>query len=186
MLEAQSKKLTQQSIKIHFPVVITLLHWLYLATGRGPSRGLRLYYRLSCRATLTSDCAGMEDKNGDIHMTELHTRDLQQCHMVEEEKSDRATCCTRRTAASRQSLPAVIPPRCTASTLRAGRSREAIICRRLGRSINSLMPGSLLLRSWQVEACRGARSSLLLCCFCRPLGSFQESRRSLSLQVMGR
>ena len=58
--------------------------------------------------------------------------------------------------------------------------------RRLGRSINSLMPGSLLLRSWQGVACRGGLSSLPLCCFCRPLGSFQESRRSLSLQVMGR
>ena len=83
----QPKKLTQQSIKIHFPVVIALLHWLYLATSRTPSRGLRLYYRLSCRATLTSDYAGkMEDKNGDIHMTELHTRGIHQCHMIREER----------------------------------------------------------------------------------------------------
>ena len=52
------QKLTKQSIKIHFPIVIALLHLLHLAANRLPSsRRLRLYCWLSCRATLTSDYA---------------------------------------------------------------------------------------------------------------------------------
>ena len=107
-------------------------------------------------------------------------------HIIKEEKSVRATCCATRTAVSQQSIPAVIPPRCTASSLRAGGSWEHIIRRRQGRSSNNLTPGSPLLRSWQGSVCRGVLRNLLLCCFCRPLESFQKSRCSLSLQVMGR